>query len=156
MDLCDTPSPGRASVAELSVLGWPIEGLENISINTDYIELSVVFVCSGDVSSKHALSALHPLCPMAGVYSRDQISNKKPRPARHCDCLSAVAGAGQTQTGSPIHQGLTFNISSGDWVWRCLCPNIAPDIHCVYWCWRSVLCWVTINNILLQSKLIFT
>ena len=37
---------------------------------------------------------------------------------------------------------------------RCvkLCTNIVPDIQC----WRSVLCWVTINNISLQSKLIFT
>ena len=37
------------------VTNW---GLENISINIDYIELSVVFVCSGDVSSKHAVSPL--------------------------------------------------------------------------------------------------
>ena len=37
------------------VTNW---GLENISINIDYIELSVVFVCAGDVSSKHAVSPL--------------------------------------------------------------------------------------------------
>ena len=71
--------------------------------------------------------------PDGRVYSRDQISNKKPRPACHCDCLSAVAGAGQTQTrvSGEIrgHQGLTFNISSGDWVAGCDGVTVSLSKH---------------------------
>ena len=144
-----------------SVLGWPIEGLENISINTDYIELSVVFVCSGDVSSKHAVSPLSrsTLCARWPMFT-PKIRFPARSLARPVRLIVAQQGPGLAKqwpgSAAEIPRFLghpeLLRPEIGWLVWGCdtLCPNIVPDIQC----WRSVLCWVTINNISLQSKLI--
>ena len=127
-------------------------------------------MCSGDVSSKHAecpLSALHPLCPMAGVYSRDQISNKKPRLAVIVIASQQWTGAGAGQTLDQTRvSGDIPGLSSSSWVWHVTCDGVralsiqtSPLIfsaRCSVLVPGCALCWVTINNISLQSKLIFT
>ena len=154
MDLCDTPSPGRACVAELSVFGWPIEGFENISINTDYIELSVVFVWSGDVSSKHAVSPLSPrstLCARWPVFT-PEIRFPTRSLARPVIVIASQRwpGLAKHRPGSVARSGDTgASIQAPEIGWLGVTVSL-PLI------WRSVLCWVTINNISLQSKLIFT
>ena len=142
------------------VTNW---GLENISINIDYIELSVVFVCSGDVSSKHAVSPLSrsTLCARWSMFT-PKIRFPARSLARAVRLIAAQQGPGLAKqwpgSAAEIPRFLghpeLFRPEIGWLVWGCdtLCPNIVPDIQC----WRSVLCWVTINNISLQSKLIFT